>query len=158
MHEIPVKCFQVSAVLLKYENDIVTVLMLRRSKESIFGKEWCHIAGSIENGETAWQAALREIREETGLQPEIFYSANFCEQYYRPDLECVTVLPVFVGIIGKDQTIRLNPEHTEYKWMTISEAQNVVSLPVQRYVLNQIKETFIDNRPSELLKIEMNPQ
>ena len=95
MSEIPIKCFSASAVLLKYENDNAKVLLLRRNVGSIFGNEWCRIAGDIEKGETAWQAILREIKEEIGLQPEILYSANICEQYYRPDLECISVLPVF---------------------------------------------------------------
>ena len=97
MKEIPIKCFSVSAVLLKYENGMPKALLLRRNERSILGGEWCHIAGDIEKGELAWQAALREIKEETGLLPDLFYSANFCEQYYRPDLECISVLPVFVG-------------------------------------------------------------
>ncbi len=155
MSEIPIKCFSASAVLLKYENDNAKVLLLRRNEGSIFGNEWCHIAGDIEKGETAWQAVLREIKEETGLQPEILYSANFCEQYYRPDLECISVLPVFVGIISDNQSINLNYEHTEYKWVTISEARKMVVLPVQRFVLDHIQKAFIDNQPSEWLKIEL---
>ena len=40
---------------------------------------------------------LREIEEETGLIPDRFYSADILEQLYRPDQNCVILVPVFVG-------------------------------------------------------------
>ena len=40
---------------------------------------------------------LREIEEETGLIPDRFYSADILEQFYRPDQNCVILVPVFVG-------------------------------------------------------------
>jgi hypothetical protein len=40
--------------------------------------------------------------------------------------------------------------------MTISEAKKVVPLPVQKDVLTRIQKIFIDNQPSEWLKIGIN--
>ncbi|WP_312882971.1 NUDIX domain-containing protein [Rhizobium etli] len=40
---------------------------MRRTGSTLSG-EWCQIAGGIEHGETAWQAALREAKEETGCR------------------------------------------------------------------------------------------
>lgn len=60
---------------------------------------WCQIARKVEGGETAWQAALRELYEETGLAPDAFYSADICEQFYEADRDAITVAPVFVAFI-----------------------------------------------------------
>ena len=40
---------------------------------------------------------LREIEEATGLILDRFYSADILEQFYRPDQNCVILVPVFVG-------------------------------------------------------------
>ena len=40
------------------------------------------VSGGIEQGETATAAALREIREETGLSPSTFYLADAVETFY----------------------------------------------------------------------------
>ena len=65
MQEIPIRSFAVSVVVIRHAATGPEVLLLRRTR-SLAG-EWCQIAGAIEPGETAWQAALRETREETGL-------------------------------------------------------------------------------------------
>lgn len=72
-------------VILREAGDAHEVLLLRRNG-SLAG-EWCQIAGAIEAGETAWQAALREVEEETGLRPSRFYSADIYEQFYEADRE-----------------------------------------------------------------------
>src|SRR3978361_882574 len=33
-----------------------------------YGKHWDYAKGHLEEGETAWQAAVRELREETGIR------------------------------------------------------------------------------------------
>ena len=40
---------------------------------------------------------LREIEEATGLIPDWFYSADILEQFYRPDQNCVILVPVLIG-------------------------------------------------------------
>lgn len=60
---------------------------------------WCQIARKVEGGETAWQAALRELYEETDLAPDAFCSADICEQFYEADRDAITVAPVFVAFI-----------------------------------------------------------
>ncbi|WP_328802750.1 NUDIX domain-containing protein [Paenibacillus sp. LX16] len=44
---------------------------------------WSYVGGRIEKGEKAWEAALREVHEETGITEVRLYSANQFEQYWR---------------------------------------------------------------------------
>jgi dATP pyrophosphohydrolase len=40
------------------------------------------VSGGIEEGETAVEAALREIQEETGICPGTLYSADAVKNFY----------------------------------------------------------------------------
>ncbi|WP_269898340.1 NUDIX domain-containing protein [Lysinibacillus sp. JK80] len=35
---------------------------------SVLNNVWCYIGGGIEEGEMAWESAVREVKEETGIQ------------------------------------------------------------------------------------------
>lgn len=63
---LPIRSIIVSAVLLSEIDgqNALKILLMKRVK----GQFWSHIAGKIEQAETASQAAVREIREETGIQ------------------------------------------------------------------------------------------
>ena len=43
-------------------------LMMQRSAGEIYEHIWQGVTGKIKSGETAWQAAIRELREETGYR------------------------------------------------------------------------------------------
>ena len=151
MPEISIKAFIVSLVAIRKINKQFEVLLLKRT-QTLAG-EWCQVAGKIENGETAWQAALRELEEETGLKPEKLYSADINEQFYEADRDAITVAPVFVALVDKDAEITLNHEHSEYCWVSFDEAVNLVAFGGQRRVLRWIEEEFTKRTPSQHLLI-----
>ncbi|NVD38102.1 NUDIX domain-containing protein [Ensifer sp. HO-A22] len=151
MHEIPIRSFAVSVVMLRQAGDTHEVLLLRRNG-SLEG-EWCQIAGAIEADETAWQAALREVNEETGLRPTRFYSADICEQFYEADRNAISLLPVFVGYVHSTAIVTLNAEHSDFRWPTFDEAVRLVPFAGQRKVLRHIQEEFVDREPSAWLQI-----
>mgnify|MGYP003323119273 CR=1 FL=1 len=41
-------------------------LLLKRAKTKLYEHLWQGVAGKIEAGETSWEAAIRELKEETG--------------------------------------------------------------------------------------------
>ncbi|TNC50770.1 NUDIX domain-containing protein [Rubellimicrobium rubrum] len=151
MSEIPVRCRAVSVVALRRKAGRNEVLLLRRTG-SLRG-EWCQIAGGIENGETAWQTALREMREETGLVPQALYSADICEQFYEADQNSISLLPVFLAMVAADQLVALNHEHSEFRWLEFDAAVALVPFSGQRSVLRHIERDFANGTPSEHLRI-----
>lgn len=151
MHEIPIRSFAVSVVVVRKNGADSEILLLRRTRT--LAGEWCQIAGAIEAGETAWQAALREVGEETGLQPTALYSADICEQFYEADRDAISILPVFVGFVRPKDDVRLNAEHDEFRWVTFDEALRMVPFAGQRNVLAHIRREFIDREPSRWLLI-----
>ncbi len=97
MAEIPIRSFIASLVAIRQTHGRHEVLLLKWT-QTLIG-EWCQVAGSIEDGETAWQAAIRELAEETGLRPRTLYSADICEQFYEADRDAITMAPVFIAFV-----------------------------------------------------------
>lgn len=153
MPEIPIRAFLVSLVAVREGAAGAEVLLLRRAT-SLAGT-WCQVAGSIEAGETAWQAALRELEEETGLRPEALYSADTCEQFYEADRDAITMAPVFVAFVGAEAEVVLNPEHDAFRWVGFAEAVEMVCFGGQRRVLRWIEEEFVRRPPCTHLRIPL---
>lgn len=151
MAEIPIRCFAVSAVVLRSVGGRTEFLLLRRTG-TLFG-EWCQIAGAIENDETAWEAALREVKEETGLECRDLYSADICEQFYDADRNAISLLPVFVAFVNAGDFVVLNHEHSEFQWVSFDEALAMVTFSGQRAVLRHIQAEFVDRMPTSHLLI-----
>jgi dATP pyrophosphohydrolase len=154
---IAINSYGVSVFVIKLESDAHKVLLLLRSARETLQDMWCQVAGAVEPGETAWQAALRELREETGLTPSRLYSADICEQFYDLNQDRIEIVPVFVAFLDSDQQITLNDEHTAYRWVTFEEARDLLVFAGQRSVLAAIKREFLDRQPNERLRIQLTP-
>ncbi len=150
----PVAVRGVSAYVIKGTGSTARFLLMRRTdKKSSF---WAQVAGKIEENETAWQAALREIKEETSIEPEKFYSADICEQFYEIDRDSVWLSPVFVAFVNEEQKVVLNEEHDAFEWLTVEEALERLIFASQRQAIISIREEFLDRTPNEWLWIDQN--
>ncbi|MGF1447065.1 MAG: NUDIX pyrophosphatase [Pikeienuella sp.] len=151
---IPVKSFSVSIFILKPEGSETKVLLVRRT--GYLAGLWCQIAGGIKPGEKAWQTAIREVREETGIELSEIWSADFLEQFYEVAKECITLVPVFVGTVPTDTIVRLNDEHDAHEWVSFEKANSMLSFPGQQRALAAVKAEFVDKAPNPHLKIQTN--
>ena len=152
MPGIPIRSFFVSLIAIRRTEARHEVLLLKRT--GTLAGEWCQIAGGIEEGETAWQAALRELEEETGLKPDTFYSGDICEKFYEADRNAISIAPVFVAFIDNAATDSLNHEHSEYRWVSFYEAREMVAFGGQRRVLSWVEDELVMRKPSHHLWIE----
>ncbi len=150
--EIPIKSSGIAVVLLKKFDDEYKVLLLKRAS-SVLNDAWCYIGGGIEKGETAWEAAIREVAEETGLKDVSLYIANKFDQFYDPKADYIYLAPVFVGFVNNGQEVILNDEHSEYEWLTFKEAIEKAALPGNDEVLTFIEKHFVKKKPTELLRV-----
>ena len=96
-------------------------LILKRNHNKIYEHLWQGVAGKIEKGETAWQTAIRELKEETGLDPVKMFVADHVSQFYEKHGDRVNLVPVF-GIEVDSKNVILSDEHIEYKWVDFKEA------------------------------------
>ena len=148
---IPIVCSAVSVVLLRWRQSLAQILLLRRTRPP--AGVWCQVAGGIEANETAWQTALREVTEETGLRLAELWSGDFCEQFYEANKDRITMLPVSIGVVPPDAEVVLNAEHDRYKWLGYEGADSMLVFPGQRKRLAAVTAGFIDRQPHALLRI-----
>ncbi|WP_160036401.1 NUDIX hydrolase [Paenibacillus sp. An7] len=153
-HEVPLRCKGIAVVLLKSTPYGYKVLLLKRATPVLRGV-WCYIGGGIEEGEKAWEAALREIREETGITKVSLFTSNKYDQFYSANENYIYVAPVFVGYVNDGQEVTLNNSHSEYEWLTFTEAIERVRIPGNDDVLTFIEKHFVRNSPMEFLRIKM---
>ncbi len=99
-------------------------------------------------------AALREIKEETGLTPEKFWVAPTVNSFYSPDKDYICLLPVFAAKVKSDSEVTISKEHDEYKWLNPEEAKQLLAWDGQRKSVDVIVDYFL-NRNSFLNFIEI---
>ncbi len=111
-------------VYLKTDNDL-NFLLLKRNKNKIYEHLWQGVAGKIEEGETPPEAAIRELKEETGLDPVNMFVADHVSRFYEVHGDRVNIVPVF-GIEAGSTEVTLSDEHIDFKWVNIKEALNTL--------------------------------
>ena len=150
--EVPIKSFSIAAYICRIREDKSEYLVIKRSTAYLKGV-WQMVTGSLEEGETAWQAALREIKEETGLVPDRLYSSNELEIFYEVGQNCINLVPVFVGFMDSEQAVSLSHEHCEHRWISPGECKNYLPFEQQWNMIMTIERNFVRNTPPEFLRI-----
>ena len=107
-------------------------LMLRRAPDRFDAGRWRVVTGKIEEGETAWQAALRELREETALEAQRLLAVPYVNQFYEWQHDRINAVPVFVAVVSSDASIALDGEHDEHEWLPLDAAFERLAWPGQR--------------------------
>ena len=107
---------------LQYNDQI---LVLKRSdKVKTHKHKWAGVSGYIEPGETDDMTALKEIREETGIQEEQLELVRKGEPIHVQDGPRVWVVHPFLFKTKTDK-ITLDWEHTEYRWIAPGELREL---------------------------------
>jgi 8-oxo-dGTP pyrophosphatase MutT (NUDIX family) len=79
--------------------------------------------GHIDPGETSLQAALREVREETGVEAELVGELGEVRYWYRRDGRAVPKSVVFYLLrYLRGDTADHDEEVEEVRWMTLAQA------------------------------------
>lgn len=133
------------------------LFMARRAEGAYMGGTWQLIAGRLEPGETAWQAALRELHEETGLAPREFFRLSTLTSFYRADNDSLNVAPMFCAVVAPDAEVRLNAEHTSFEWVALGDAFPRLMWPSDRQALDEVRTVILGNAPArEYLRIPVD--
>ena len=151
---IPILTPIVCAYVVRKEADGYKFLLLKRKSRYMFGL-WGQVAGKIEDGETAIQAVIREIQEETGHRPSALYSADIIESFYDIEHNTIQMIPAFVDIVDSADIV-LSSEHNEYMWVSPDEAMAMLPFPLQKSTVELICREFLEKTPPAALKIELS--
>jgi dATP pyrophosphohydrolase len=90
-------------------------LLLKRAEEKIYGGLWQCVTGKIEADEPAWETAVRELKEETGLTPLNMFVADHVSKFYEANKDRMNLIPVF-GIEVESDEVKLSDEHSKFIW------------------------------------------
>ncbi|NLZ36869.1 MAG: NUDIX domain-containing protein [Clostridiales bacterium] len=101
--------------------------------------QWGFPKGHVESGETEEMTALREIKEEVGLDVEL--DTDFREvNTYSP---CPGVIKDVVYFLGRPLSTKVTLQKEEvigYEWVTIEGARNALTFRNDRLLIDKMEE------------------
>ena len=128
----------VDVYVLRSGRSGIECLALRRAAGGRCPGSWETVHGHIEDGERPWQAAVRELKEETGFTAERLYNLSRVETFYQHRLDEVALVPVFAAFVPAAAAVRLGPEHDRHEWLTPAAAGSRFAWPRERRALEDV--------------------
>lgn len=107
-------------------------LLLRRASHKIYAGSWRMVGGKLTADETAWQACLREVAEETRLPVARLLSVPYVNRFYEWQHDRINDIPVFVALTRAGANPILDDEHSDYEWVSLETALERLPWPGQR--------------------------
>lgn len=136
----------IEAHVFRKKNDELEFLLLKRSENENYGGIWQMVTGSIDENEKASDAALREIKEETGFTPEKLWVVPNVNSFYSPEKDAVIIIPVFAALVNNGNVV-ISPEHSEFKWVDKETAKSLLAWNGQRKSVDTIYQYFKSENP-----------
>ena len=123
-------------VTRRNDGDVDVALAARRTRKGDLA--WGLPKGLVEEGEGPEQAALREVREETGLEAEILEPLGDISYWYVWEDERIHKKVTFFLMESTGGDVSLHDhEMEEIRWFPLQEAVRRASYPSERTVLRR---------------------
>lgn len=145
---IPLRCKQIEVHLFRRRGRRREFLLLRRSADRTLAGVWQPVTGGIERGETAWQAAAREVLEETGLAPVRWWALEHLTVFYSPAKDAVLAVPVFAAEVAWADPVHLSREHDRYAFVPPATAARRVLWGTQRAAQRAVRDEVFAGGPA----------
>ncbi|MCL5267135.1 MAG: NUDIX pyrophosphatase [Bacteroidetes bacterium] len=141
--------FKIVEVVVFRKSSPPEFLVLQRSdRDQIYPGLWQIVSGGIEQGEKAYEAALREIEEEIGMPPTRIFNTPLTNTFYFHTNDSVNVSPVFAAEVGPAAVVRLSPEHKQFRWLKKEEAMLLLVWPGQKKAVETVCDFIIHENPA----------
>jgi len=116
------------------------ILMIKRAQEPSKGK-WSIPGGIIELGETAFEAARREVTEECSIEVEIERVLDSVDNIIRDEEGRIKYHYVIIDLLARyvDGEIRAQSDAEECRWVTPQELMELDITPMLRDMLKRQK-------------------
>ncbi|MDY0872270.1 NUDIX hydrolase [Dongia rigui] len=150
--DVPLRCRAVAAAIIAGTGTSARVLALRRAGD-VAGGAWGLVTGSIEPGETATEAIIREIAEETGIQVTDLFTCGLTETFYFAPDNVMELMPIFVAFVPQEVPVVLDHGSDAFEWCSRDRASALFSFAGQRRAIGDIWHDFVDCTPADFRKV-----
>ena len=132
----------VGAIILNRDYEEPRILLTRRGYPPFKG-QWCLPGGHIDLNETAYQAIIREVREEVGLDFDAHFFRYFDE--IIPEKKIHAVVLIFIGnAMGE---LQAQPDEvTELRWFKFTEAVSLKLAFQHNQIISTYQQSEFSNR------------
>ncbi len=103
------------------------------------------VSGDLAAEETAVQAALRVLREATGLTPLGMWAPDYVHTFYDADNDAVHLHPVFAVEVA-DVPVTLDEAHDSQRWIEYEQAYELLVWPGHRDGLRHTQEETLSGK------------
>jgi 8-oxo-dGTP pyrophosphatase MutT (NUDIX family) len=110
------------------------VLVLQRAPDVSRPGSWEIVYGKIDSGERPEQAAVRELREETGLDLSALYDLTV-SSFFLHTTQTIQMAIVFAAFVESDSEVLLSDEHQRFEWLSLDEACDRLTWPRAAHLL-----------------------
>jgi dATP pyrophosphohydrolase len=133
--------------LFRTIGDTTEILMLHRAAHRVLPGLWQGVSGLVEGDEVIVDAAIREVREETGLEDadvEGWFHLDYVAEFlWEPTDALITSVYFAVRTAPAWEPI-LSHEHDAYEWLPFDDALRRAVWPGYREALIRLRDNVLD--------------
>ena len=132
------------------------LVLQRAANEKLYPGLWQIVTGTMKKNESALQAAVRELKEETGLSPKRCWTIPYVDTYFDLAKDTIQLVPVFAAEFDSSSTLQLSSEHQRSEWLRFEDARKRLVWPGQRHSMDVVHEFIIGNgEAAQLVEITL---
>lgn len=117
------------------------------------GRYWNFPKGKLDGTERSFVAALREVKEETGLDRRDLFFKNYFrvnDRYiFTANKQKVFKIVIYYLAETRKKEIKISGEHQGYGWFNRREAQSIIIYPGLKNILKKAYDAIVSQKSLE---------